>query len=122
LEREVVYLLTDPEHHPPVWRIADLGRELDYFDPNSLVNPLVQAGPMHRLSDEFVIATPAAYKMVGLTGQRTPRRSISQSQWDRRGPALAPPGRKTRDAARAELGGDQPTSGGAVLSLSDAEV
>jgi hypothetical protein len=27
LEREVVYLLTDPEHHPPVWRIADLGQD-----------------------------------------------------------------------------------------------
>ncbi len=69
LEREVVYLLTDPEHHPPVWRIADLGRELDYFDPTSLVDPLVQARLLHLLGDEFVVATPAAYKMVGLTGQ-----------------------------------------------------
>lgn len=69
LEREVVYLLTDPKRHPPVWRISDLARELDYFDPESLVDPLVQAGLLHRLSDEFVIATPASYKMVGLTGQ-----------------------------------------------------
>jgi hypothetical protein len=69
MEREVVYLLTDPEHHPPIWCIADLGRELDYFDPKSLVDPLVQARLLHRLSDEFVIATPAAYEVVGLTGQ-----------------------------------------------------
>jgi hypothetical protein len=46
-----------------------LGRELDYFDPESLVSPLVQAGLLHRLGDDFVIATPAAHKMVCLTGQ-----------------------------------------------------
>lgn len=69
LEKAVVYLLTDPEHHQPVWKIEDLGRELDYFDPRSLVNPLVQAGLLYRITDEFVVATPAAFKLVSLTGQ-----------------------------------------------------
>ena len=69
LERAVVHLLTDAEHHPPVWHIADIGRELDYFDPRSLTNPLIQAGLLHRLGDEFVVATPAACKIVGLAGR-----------------------------------------------------
>ncbi len=59
LEREIVYLLTDPSEHPTVWSVTDLGRELDYFDPKAVVNPLVQAGLLHRLCDGFVIATPA---------------------------------------------------------------
>ncbi len=69
LEKRAVYLLTDPEHYPPIWKIADLGRELDYFDPESLVGPLCQVGLLHRVADEFVVAAPAAFKLVGFTGQ-----------------------------------------------------
>jgi hypothetical protein len=37
MERDVVYLLTDPERQPTVWLTADIGREIDYFDPESVV-------------------------------------------------------------------------------------
>jgi hypothetical protein len=60
LERETVYLLTDPTGHPPIWLVADIGRELEDTDPDAIVN----AGLLHRTSDDHVFATPAAFKMV----------------------------------------------------------
>jgi hypothetical protein len=68
MEREVVYLLTDPERQPTVWLIADIGRELDYFDPESVVYPLCRAGLLHKTGDEFVLATPAVFHLVALVG------------------------------------------------------
>jgi hypothetical protein len=68
MEREIVYLLTDPDHHPTIWSIADLGREIEYFDPESIVRPLCDAGLIHRTSDNFVFATPAAFRMVQMVG------------------------------------------------------
>jgi hypothetical protein len=68
MEREAVYLLTDPDHHPPIWSLADLGRELETRDPMAVIRPLLNAGLLHRTGD-CVFATPAAYKMVGLIGQ-----------------------------------------------------
>ena len=68
LEREAVYLLTDPDRYPLVWSVADLGRELDHHDPDSVVRPLVGAGLLHRLGDGFVVATAAAYRMVQFVG------------------------------------------------------
>jgi hypothetical protein len=67
-ELAVVNLLTDPGCHPAVWSIADLGREIDYFDPDAVVLPLCSAGLLHRLSDGFVVASPAAYRMVQMVG------------------------------------------------------
>jgi hypothetical protein len=69
LERSVLYLLTDPDRYPPIWSVADIGREIDYFDPGSVVQPLCNAGLMHRIADGFVVATPAAYRMVQIVGQ-----------------------------------------------------
>jgi len=68
LEREIIYVLTDPEGYPTIWSVADLGRELDYWDPKALVAPLRQAGLLYQITDQFVVATPAAFKLVGLTG------------------------------------------------------
>jgi hypothetical protein len=68
LERETVYLLTDPDRYPTIWSIPDIGRELDYFDPESLVRPLCNAGLLHKTGDGYVFATPAAFHMVGLVG------------------------------------------------------
>jgi hypothetical protein len=68
-ELAALYLLTDPEHYPPVWLIADIGREIDYFDPAAVVQPLCDAGLLHRLAGDFVVATPAAYRMVQLVGR-----------------------------------------------------
>lgn len=69
MEREALYLLTDSEHYPPIWSVGDIGRELEARDPNAVVRPLVNAGLVHRTSDGYVFATPAAYKMVALVGQ-----------------------------------------------------
>jgi hypothetical protein len=68
LEREAVYLLTDPERHPPIWALADIGRELDTHDPEAIVAPLVRAGLLNRTSEDYVFATPAAFKWVQLVG------------------------------------------------------
>ena len=67
MERDVLYLLTDPERHPPIWALEDLGRQIETCDPMAVVRPLCSAGLAHRTGD-CVFATPAAYKMVGLVG------------------------------------------------------
>jgi hypothetical protein len=67
-ERDVVYLLTDPERQPTVWPIADIGREINYFDPDSVVYPPCRAGLLHKTGDWFVLATPAAFHLVTLVG------------------------------------------------------
>jgi hypothetical protein len=69
MERETVYLLTDPERYPLIWSVADIGREVETGDPMAVVRPLCNAGLLHRTSDGFVFATPAAYRMVSLVGQ-----------------------------------------------------
>jgi hypothetical protein len=69
MEREAVYLLTDPDRHPPIWSVADMGRELETSDPDAVVRPLVNAGLISRTSDGFVFATPAAFRMVQMVGQ-----------------------------------------------------
>ena len=67
LERETFYLMTSSEQ-PPVWALADIGRELDTHDPEAIVRPLVCAGLLYRTRDGFVFATPAAFKWVELVG------------------------------------------------------
>jgi hypothetical protein len=67
MERAVLYLLTDPERHPTIWSVADIGREIQYFDPEAIVYPLRNAGLVHRIG-EYVFATPAAFHWVGLVG------------------------------------------------------
>jgi hypothetical protein len=66
LDRECVYLMTS-SHQPPVWTLADIGRELETHDPEALMRPLVCAGLLYRIGD-FVFASPAAYRMVAMTG------------------------------------------------------
>ncbi len=67
LARETVYLMTSADQ-PPVWALADIGRELETRDPEALVRPLVCAGLLYRTSDGYVFASPAAFKMVQMTG------------------------------------------------------
>jgi hypothetical protein len=68
MEREAVYLMTDPDNYPPIWSEADLGRELETREPGPVLRPLINAGLIHRTTDGFGFATAAAYKMVGLVG------------------------------------------------------
>jgi hypothetical protein len=40
LERETVYMLTDPTRQPTIWALADIGNELEATDPEAVVAPL----------------------------------------------------------------------------------
>ena len=71
MERDVVYLLTEPSRQPTVWSVADIGRELEYFDPEALTRRLCGKGLLHRIGDGFVIATPAAFHVAELVGHAT---------------------------------------------------
>jgi len=51
MERAVVYLLTDPCRQPTLWSIADVGRAMEYFDAEALLQPLSRAGLLHKTSD-----------------------------------------------------------------------
>jgi hypothetical protein len=68
LEIDAIYTLTMPDRYPPIMSLVDLGREIETSDPDAVVRPLVNAGLLHRTSDDHVFATLAAYRMVGLTG------------------------------------------------------
>jgi hypothetical protein len=67
-EREVVYLLTDPEHYQPIWSAQDMARELEITDPAMVIRPLVRAGLVNETSDGHLFATHAAARMVALVG------------------------------------------------------
>jgi hypothetical protein len=56
LERDALYLMTDFGRYPAIWSIADLGRELDYFDPESIIRPLCNAG---------LVSVPALWARAG---------------------------------------------------------
>jgi hypothetical protein len=68
MERDALYLLTDPGRQPPIWSVPDIGRELDYHDPQCVIEPLFRFGLIYKTSDGFVFATPAAYHLVSLVG------------------------------------------------------
>jgi antirestriction protein len=68
MERDALYLLTDPDNYPTLWSVPDIGREIGYFDPEAVVRSLRNAGLVHQTADGFVFASPAAYRMVALVG------------------------------------------------------
>jgi hypothetical protein len=55
--------------HPAIWSVADIGREIGTSDPDVVVGPLCNAGLLNRTSEDFVFATPAAFRMVQIVGQ-----------------------------------------------------
>jgi hypothetical protein len=61
-------LSTSCDRYPPVWSVADLGRELETNDPDAVLRPLVNAGLVHRIAGGFVFASASAFKMVALVG------------------------------------------------------
>ncbi len=69
LEREAVYVMTEPERYPPIWSVEDLSRELEIRDPDAVLRPLVNAGLVHRIGEDVVFASASAFKMVALVGQ-----------------------------------------------------
>ena len=65
LERDVLYLLTDPEDCEPLWSIDDLDREVE-SESVSAVWGLERAGLVRRTSDGFVFASRAGVRMAQL--------------------------------------------------------
>ena len=69
MEREALYLLTDPDRYPPIWSVPDMARQIETDDPMAVIRPLRNAGLVHRTTDGFVFATVAAFKLVQIVGQ-----------------------------------------------------
>jgi len=67
-ELEALNVLTDPCHYPTLWSVPDIGREIDYHDPDAVILPLHNAGLVNRTSDGYVFATPAAFHLTSLVG------------------------------------------------------
>lgn len=68
MERDTLYLLTDPDRYPTIWSAPDIGREINHHDPDAVIGPLRNAGLVHTTSDGFVFATPVAFRMVQIVG------------------------------------------------------
>ena len=68
IERDVLYLLTQPDDGQPLWSLADIGREIESKDPMAPVRGLLGAGLIHRTTDGFVFATRAGVRAVQMIG------------------------------------------------------
>jgi len=66
MERDVLYLLTDPDDNEPIWSVEDIGREIESTEPMTPVRGLLRGGLMHRTSDGFVFATRAGVRAAQL--------------------------------------------------------
>jgi len=69
LERDVIYLLTDPEgqHH---WSVQEVGSAIEsQGDAADALRALARAGLIHRDNDDFVFATRAAIRFQELIGE-----------------------------------------------------
>lgn len=68
VEREILYLLTDPDDNQPLWTLEDLARELEESEITCFTSPLYRAGLIHRTSDGHVFASRSAVRQVQLVG------------------------------------------------------
>jgi hypothetical protein len=66
MERDVLYLLTDPDDNEPIWSVDDIGREIESTEPMTPVHGLLRAGLIHRTSDGFVFASRAGVRAAQL--------------------------------------------------------
>jgi len=64
MERDVLYLLTEPGDCQPIWSPEDIGREIESGDPMTPIRGLLRAGLVNRTSDGFVFATRAGVRMA----------------------------------------------------------
>jgi hypothetical protein len=69
-EREILYLLTNPEDNQPLWSVEELARELgERLAVEDAIGSLVGAGLIHRPSDGFVCASRAAVRQIQIVGR-----------------------------------------------------
>jgi hypothetical protein len=68
-ERDVLYLLTEPDGGQPLWSITDIGREIESVgDADIAVNGLLRAGLIYRTCDGFMFASRAGVRVVQMIG------------------------------------------------------
>jgi hypothetical protein len=68
LERNVLYLLTQPDDGQPLWSVQDIGREMESDEAITHVRGLHRAGLVNITSDGFVFATRAGVRVTQLIG------------------------------------------------------
>jgi hypothetical protein len=68
LERNVLYLLTQPEDGQPLWSVEDIGREMESDEAMTHIRGLQRAGLVNITSDGFVFATRAGIRVTQLIG------------------------------------------------------
>jgi Mn-dependent DtxR family transcriptional regulator len=68
IERNTLYLLTEPNDGQPLWSLQDIGREMETSEPQTVVNALRRAGLVNITSDGYVFATRPAVRLVQLVG------------------------------------------------------
>jgi hypothetical protein len=66
MERDVLYLLTEPDDCQPIWSPEDIGREIESKEPMTPIRGLLRAGLIHRTSDGFVFASRAGVRLAQL--------------------------------------------------------
>ncbi len=72
LERDLLYLLTDPDCVQPIWSVDDLGRALERPSRAlEVVRGLHRAGLIHKTSDGYVFATRAGVRMAQIVDRAT---------------------------------------------------
>jgi hypothetical protein len=66
MERDVLYLLTEPSDGQPLWSVEDVGRELESNEPTTPIRGLLRAGLINQTSDGYVFASRAGVRMAQL--------------------------------------------------------
>ncbi len=66
MERDVLYLLTEPSDGEPLWSAEDIGREIESDEPTTPIRGLLRAGLINQTSDGFVFASRAGVRMAQL--------------------------------------------------------
>ena len=69
VERDILYLLTDPDDHQPLWTLEDLEREMEDPDTSYYINSLQRAGLIHRTTDGHIFASRAAVRHIQIVGR-----------------------------------------------------
>jgi hypothetical protein len=67
-ERDILYVLTDPDDNQPLWTLEDLGREMNEPEIIDYIDPLRRAGLIHCTSDGHVFASRAAIRHIQMVG------------------------------------------------------
>ena len=67
-ERDILYVLTDPDDNQPLWTLEDLGREMNEPEIIDYIDPLRRSGLVHCTSDGHVFASRAAIRHIQMVG------------------------------------------------------